>query len=508
MSSDAPLHSRQPAIARYLERTRAERALMRDNIPARPPGADVEASDPQQQIWLHAQIAGDTLAYNEPVTLRYEGDLNVSAVERGFNEIIRRHDAWRTVFEWRQNKLWQSVIPDFSIRIPMVDLRGERADRREQRAVELAAQDWGIPFDLTKLPLFRARLVRLADRDFRLYLTLHHIIFDGVSLYQVLLPELEICYAAFSMNRESSLEPVPVQYPDYCLYRQSHLGSQDTSIRYWEQRIGGELPELPLPLDRPRPPVRSFVGAMDPFTVSREIAQQVRAVGQLNGATSYMTYLAAFHLLLYHFTGQSDQVVGTVSSGRQHEQTERILGCFLNTVVLRVIIRPEASFVDLLMRVREATLEALIHELPFTMLLGRFAKHRTPGVSPLFQVMFTFEPPLLHAESDWRLSHMDVNTGTSKYDLHLELDDRQQGLTGRFMYPLDVFDASTIAGLKRKWTALLGLIATQPHTIVADLSRALNESGAGRPPITQGESEKRRAKLFWQFVRGRESAHG
>ena len=470
-------------LAQHLERTRGIRARTARTIPVRPPDSCVEASEAQQQVWLHAQLAGDIPLYNEPVTIHYKGNLDVAAFERSFNAVLGRHEAWRTFFEWRNGKFLQIVVPSLEVSIPFTDLRQEPAHRRERRALELATQDGIVPIDITRAPLFRARLVRLGDSEFRFYLTLHHMLFDGVSLYQIFLPELQANYRAFLQGTTAALEPLTAQYADWCLYQKQH--SDDTVIasrlKYWEELLRGDLPEIPLPLDRPRPPVRSFAGAHHPFSIPAETARKLKRIGEANRATAYMTLLAAFHVLLFQLTGQADQVIGSVTSTRAHPQTERLLGYFLNTILVRTRLEPSARFVDSLAHVREVTLEALDHEVPFSTLVSRFGKRRKPGTSPLFQVMFSMEPELPELDRCWGLTQMDVETNASKFDLYLELDDRPDALIGRFTYSTEVFDQATINQMSRQWAFLLDAIANNPDQTVLQLSQLPKQAETAAP---------------------------
>ena len=458
-------------LAQHLERARALKAQREHAIAARPAGLSVEASEAQQQVWLHARLAGTVPLYNEPITIYFTGSLNASVFERSFNEILRRHEAWRTSFEWRDGKLLQVVKPEIVVRIPFTDLRKEPARNREHRARELATQDATIPIDVAKAPLFRTRLVQLGDADYRFYLTLHHLLFDGVSLYQVFLPELQTSYRAFSEGREPSLSPVPVQYADACLYDQQHRDSAANSrhMRYWERQLAGDLPELNLPLDRSRPAVRNYSGAAESFSISLDVTQKLKTIGVTASATPYMTFLGAFHLLLFRITGQSDQIIGTVTSTRKYKETEHLLGYFLNTILIRVRFHASDTFRELLQRVRDTTIDALDNEVPFSAVLGRFAGRRNAGVNPLFQTMFLWAPRTPQTDPSWKLRQMEFDTGTAKFDFYVELDDREEGLAGRFTYSREVFDATTIAPWKGEWIALLSALAANPDQPIGQL---------------------------------------
>ncbi len=442
-------------------------------IPTRTGSGAAPLSYSQQQIWLHSQLAGDALIYNEPITIHRYGELDRQALTRSFLEIVRRHEAWRTTFEWKGDQPIQIVQPapsDFDI--PFVDLREIAAGEGESEAIRLATADALQPFDLAKGPMYRMRLVRLSDSEHRLFITLHHIIFDGVSLYRVLLPELETLYEAFARNESVSLAPLPIQYPDYAAWQRSSFKENSAEhLSFW-QRTCHDLPVLDLQTDHPRPASQTYAGAMETFQIPASTAAALRILSHEQGATPFMTMTAAFMALLHGYTGQEEIAIGGVSSGRHQKEVMNLLGCFLNTVVIRCGFSADLPFTEMLDRVRGATLEALSHdEVPFEMLVQQFASQRDPSRAPLVQALIVVEPPLDPLKAGWAFTHMDVETGTAKFDLQLGLDDRAEGLTGRFIYNTDLFERRTIELLKSRWLKLLDVIARAPSQRISELKR-------------------------------------
>ncbi|MDP9099122.1 MAG: condensation domain-containing protein, partial [Verrucomicrobiota bacterium] len=417
-------------------------------------------------------MAGDSLIYNEPITIHRYGELDRQALTRSFLEIVRRHEAWRTTFEWKGDQpvqIVQSAPSDFEI--PFVDLRETVAGEREPEAIRLATADALEPFDLAKGPMYRMRLVRLSDSEHRLFITLHHIIFDGVSLYRVLLPELQMLYEAFARNDPISLAPLPIQYSDYAVWQRTLKEMPTEHLSFW-RRICHDLPVLDLQTDHSRPTSQTFAGAMETFHIPASTAAALRILSHQQGATPFMTMTAAFMALLHGYTGQEEIAIGGVSSGRHHKETVNLLGCFLNTVVIRCGFSGDLPFTEMLNRVRSATLEALSHdEVPFEMLVQQFASQRDPSRAPLVQALIVVEPPLDPLKEGWAFTHMDVETGTAKFDLQLGLDDRAEGLTGRFIYNTDLFERRTIELLKSRWLKLLDMIARAPTQRISELKR-------------------------------------
>jgi aspartate racemase len=435
-------------------------------------------------MWLHSQLAGGYQIYNEPITIHRRGELNVSALERSFSEIVRRHEAWRTTFQWEGDEPVQMVHPaPAHIEIPMTDLRAH--PHPEQEGLRLATEDAHQPFDLTRGPMYRLRLVRLAEAEHRLYLTLHHIIFDGVSLYRVLLPELLAAYDAFARNESPALNELPIQYPDYAAWQRNSIKEiPPEQLSYWKT-VCDDLPVLDLKTDHPRPPTQTYAGATELFHISPATAAALRILSQEQGATLYMTMTAAFVALLHGDTGQEDIVVGGVSSGRHHQETMGLLGCFLNTVAIRCAFSKNLPFTELLAHARSAILGALSHdEVPFELLVQKLTRQRDPSRAPLVQALIVVEPPLEPLQEGWDFTHMDVDAGTAKFDLQLDLDNRAEGFSGRFVYNTDLFEPETIKLLKSRWLELLDRIAAAPTESVCELTSAAWRDAAElkRPP--------------------------
>ena len=441
------------------------------SIPKRRGSGPAPLSYGQQQIWVHSKFAGETLIYNEPVTIHRHGPLDVAALERSFTEIVRRHEAWRTTFEWKDDQAVQIVQPPPSrIEIPFTDLRSLPEAQREAEATRLATEDALRPFDLTRGPMYRPRLVRLGDAEHRLFITLHHIIFDGVSLYRVFLPELQALYDAFSRNEPASLAGLPVQYPDYAIWHRELVErAKPQELAYWK-KVLKDLPVLNLKTDHPRPQLQAYPGEMETLLISREVTDALKAISHEHGVTLFITVVAAFMTLLYRDTGQEDIVIGSVTDLRTHTELQGLMGFFLNTFVIRNRLSGDDPFTDLLARVKSSTLGALSNStIPFELLVREVLKQRNASRAPLFQVMISIEPPLAPLKDGWAFTQMDVDPGTAKFDLNLELDERPEGLIGRFIYSTALFERETIQALTSRWLSLLDRIAAAPSRRLRDL---------------------------------------
>ena len=465
--------ARRKLLQKYLCGGIAQTAAKPAPIPRRQEEVPAPLSYGQEQIWLHAQLALDLPLYNEPFTVHRAGPLDVKALESAFNEVICRHEAWRTTFPTVDGQPVQAVssAPP-ATELPMTDLRWLPKHKREAEALRLATEDARRPFDLALGPLLRAQLVRLDDEEYRLFLTLHHLIVDGQSMYRVFLPELRVLYEAFSTGKPSPLPDLPIQYADYAQWQRNSLQGRTLSehMRYWRQQLAGDLPVLQLPADRPRPRIQTFRGATQPFALPKTLIQALQGLGQQAGATLFMTLVAAFEVLLYRHSGQADVLIGSVTGERRRPEVEKVLGFFLNTVVLRTNLAGNPTFRELLSRVREVVLGALTHnEVPFEHLVRELQPKRDLSRSPMFQVLITFEPQLAFRESGWDLTPIDVETGATKFDLCLVLDDRPEGVIGRAIYNRDLFDTATIGRMLGHWQMLLVGIVADPEQRLDDL---------------------------------------
>jgi amino acid adenylation domain-containing protein len=451
-------------IAKYLSQK-----TQQDRIAPRGSSAPAPLSFPQQQIWLHSQMAPEVPLYNELVTIYRNGPLDVAILERCLTEIVRRHEAWRTTFDSQPE---QVVHPASGIKLPVLDLRKLPRPEQEVEALRIATEQTRQPFDLNLGPLVRATLLRLGETEFQLCLSLHHIIFDGLSIYRVLLPELVALYGAFSNGEPSPLPELPIQYADFALWQQKTLDERALSsqLAYWRKQLSGDPPALQLPTDHPRPSLQSFRGAAQPVRLSHTLSDALRQFSRKEGATLFMTLLASFATLLHRYSGQDDIIVGTVTAGRKPSQIDTLLGCFQNPLALRLNLGGNPSFVDLLRHSREVTLGALSNgDVPFGTVVNELHPDRDLSRNPLLQVLISLAPKAAAVESGWDVSQMRVDVGAAKFDVDLELDDRPEGIGGRFVYNTDLFDAATVARMVGHWETLLQGIVECPERPISVL---------------------------------------
>ena len=427
----------------------------------------------QQRLWFLDQLVPDAPIYNIPLAYRVTGQLNVAALEQSLGEIVRRHEALRTTFTAVDGQPIQVIAPEIDLRLPVVDLWEIPETERDADVQRLTTQEAQQPFDLTTGPLLRVKLLRLDEAEHVLLLTMHHIISDGWSL-NMLMRELTVLYEAFSTGKPASLPELPIQYADFALWQREWLSGAvlDSQLAYWKQQLGGELPVLELPTDRPRLPVQTYRGARQSFELSKDLTDALKALSRREGVTLFMTLLAAFKTLLYRYTGQEDVIVGVPIANRNRAEIEGLIGFFVNTLVLRSNLSGIPSFRELLGRVREVALGAYAHQdMPFEMLVEELQPERDMSYNPLFQVMFVLQNAPM---PDWEfsgltLSSLAVDSKTAKFDLSLSLTETEQGLIGVFGYNRDLFDEATIARTVGHLQILLEGVVADPDKRIYEL---------------------------------------
>jgi amino acid adenylation domain-containing protein len=466
-----------PTISSLGEKIEAARrdglGLQAPPILPRTQNENLPLSFAQQRLWFLDQLVPDAPIYNIPLAYRVMGRLNVGALDQSLGEIVRRHEALRTTFTAVDGQPIQVIAPEINLRLPVVDLQEIAETERDNEVQRLATQEAQQPFDLTIGPLLRVKLLRLDEAEHVLLLTMHHIVSDAWSL-GVLMRELGVLYEAFSTGNPASVPELPIQYADFAIWQREWLSGEvlESQLAYWKQQLGGELPALELPTDRPRPPVQTYRGARQSFELSKDLTDALKALSRREGVTLFMTLLAAFKTLLYRYTGQEDVVVGSPIANRNRAEIEGLIGFFVNTLVLRSDLGGTPSFRELLGRVREVALGAYAHQdMPFERLVEQLQPERDMSYNPLFQMMFVLQNAPV---PDWgfsglALSPLEVDSKTAKFDLALSLTETEQILIGAFEYNTDLFDGATIARMVGHWRILLEAVVADPDKRIYEL---------------------------------------
>jgi amino acid adenylation domain-containing protein len=432
-----------------------------------PGGVDVfPTSFAQQRLWLLDRMVATRSAYNVSRWMCLVGSLNVAALHRALNGVIARHGALRTHIGVEQGMPVQVIAPELHLDLEVRDLRALPATERVAEAGRQARISAHTPFELARGPLLRASLLRLADDEHWFLVTLHHIVTDGWSA-AVLGRELSLLYNAYHVNSSSPFPGLPLQYADYAVWQREYLQGDvlERQLAYWKPVLA-ELPVLNLPTDRERPEQADLRGGWLSFEIDATLTRQLRELGRREGATLFMTLLAAFTVLLHRYSGQDDVVVGVPTAGRTRPEFEQLIGFFVNTLVLRVDLRDAPTFAALLARVRRTALDAYAHQdLPFDKLVEQLAPKRDPSRHPLFQALFSLQST---SAVEWNFTGIETSrcsfTGdrTSEFDVAFVLTNVGSGLRCDVTYAAVLFDAATIERMAGHYRTLLGSIVAEP----------------------------------------------
>ena len=462
----------------------------------------------QERFWFLDQLAPGSPFYNQNIALRLDAPYPPALLERALNEIVRRHESLRTVFENVDGQPVQVVLPSLEVTVHVTDLSHLPEAEREAEAFRHATAEARAPFDLAQGPLLRVKLVGLGASDALLLLTLHHIVSDGWSI-GVLFREIATLCEAYERNAPSPLPPLALQYADYAVWQREWLRGEvlDTQLAWWRQQLHS-LPRLDLPLDHPRPELPSFQGAFHPVELPEHLVIVLRSLGQRDSTTLFMTLLTAFQIVLGRYAGQDDIVVGVPVANRDRAEVEALIGCFVNTLVMRADLSGNPTFREALRRVKESALGAQAHQgVPFEKLVQDLHPERDTSRNPLFQVTFQlFNPPSdVFSQSDFDMHPMLVQRGTANVDLAFDLYEIGDRVGGVIEYSTDIFDASTIERLAAHFIGLLESVAADPEAPLAahgllsedERRRVLDQfnATASRYPLHQ-----RIDQLFFQQV--------
>ena len=439
-------------------------------------GEPLPLSFAQLRLWFLDQFNPGSAAYNVPATVHLGGAIDLEAFERAIGEILRRHEALRTSFALVDDQPVQIIAPAQPARVAVHDLSDLAKTEREAEASRRITEEAQRPFNLSQAPLLRAQVLRLGAEEHVVLLTMHHIVSDGWSM-NILLREITTLYEAYLQGRPSPLPKLPIQYADYAVWQREWLVGEvlDKELGYWREQLGGAPAVLELPTDKPRPPVQSFRGSVLPLVADPELTQQVKRLCQHEKVTMFMTLLGVFDVLLYRYSGQRDFVVGTPIAGRKREETEPLIGFFLNTLALRTKIDPRETFRGFLGQIREVCLAAYAYQdLPFEKLVEELQPERNMSHSPFFQVMFilqtvTAQSQTTNGDGALRMTNLGSDSGTSKFDLTLSLVEGREIISGMFEYNLELYEMATIERMIGHFLTLLGGIAASPNQPIHSL---------------------------------------
>jgi natural product biosynthesis luciferase-like monooxygenase protein len=438
----------------------------------------------QKALWYLYQLAPQSAAYNLAIAARIRAELDASKLRRAFQTLIDRHSSLRTTFTIKESVPIQQIHEQMEVCWVEEDASACDWSTLSSRLVEESHR----PFNLEQGPLVRVMALRRSAHEYILLLVIHHIVTDFWSL-GIMAHELGTLYKGGNGDMTAPLAPLRFEYADYVSRQEAMLASSESERRwaYWQQQLGGRLPVLNLPTDRPRPRVQTFEGASHYFKVSEELIPQLKYLSQANSATIYMTLLATFQTLLHRLSNQEEILVGSPVTGRNSAEVANLIGYFINPVVLRADFSGNLRFDELLRRVRQTVLGAFAHQdYPFALLVERLQPARDLSRSPVFQAMFMFQQSHLREMAELasfalgesgallnlqglELESVSLGQRIAQFDLTLVMAEVGNRLEASFQYSTDLFDAVTIARFAEHFVTLLEATVAASNQPVSDL---------------------------------------
>ena len=488
MDRQAPLSEERRRLLELRLKGAAKTPVEVRGIPRRPAGQRPPLSAGQHQMWVVDQMAPGNPAYNIPFAYRIRGALDVGALEASINQIILRHESWRTTFCELDGNPVQEIHPECRLQIHITDLAHLPAAEREAKFCALASEEGARPFDLRRLPLIRVSLFALGGDEHVLLINLHHIICDAWSC-AIFARELTALYAAIQSGQPNPLPELAIQYGDYAQWQHGKCedAAMASHLAFWRGRLGGERAPLPVPGDRPRPARQSQRGGMRMRDLSPGLAAKVRDLAREEGVTLFILTLAAFKALLARYCGETDICIGSPIAQRPNVETEKLIGFFLNMLALRSDLSGDPSFRELLRRVRSTVLDAFQHQdVPFEKIVADLHASRDPNHQPIFQIAFVLLPSdgAVPSFAGATVVPLNVPVTTAKFELTLFVEETPGGMRAMMEYSTDQFDAATADRMLDSFELLLGGIVADP---AAPLSRL---------PIL-GATERQRILTEW-----------
>ncbi|MDB6121304.1 MAG: amino acid adenylation domain protein [Pedosphaera sp.] len=428
----------------------------------------------QERLWLLDQLEPNSPLYNIPMPARLRGPLDEAILQKALNGIVQRHEPLRTTFKVVDVEPVQVISPGRSFKTPERDLSKLPEGKREIEALHLLEVDAKKPFNLADDLMVRTQLIRLSSTEHILGVNIHHIAADGWSI-GIFYQELQALYDAFLRGEESPLPELTIQYADFGVWQRQWLQGPvlQKQLDYWRRQLAGAPALLELPLDKPRPAVQSYRGGRREFVLDRTLIRAFKELVNKESCTLFMGLLAVFKTLVLRYTGQTDIVVGSPIANRTRAETEGIIGCFSNTLVLRTNLSGTPNFREVLKRVRETTMDALVHQdLPFEKLVEALQPVRDPSYSPLFQLMFMLQnaPVSVSETGSLGLAPFEVVNGTTKFDVTLAVVEGSTGISGVVEYSSDLFKDETIERFVGHWQTLLKSIVATPEEPITRLT--------------------------------------
>ncbi|HEU5378445.1 MAG TPA: condensation domain-containing protein, partial [Ktedonobacteraceae bacterium] len=483
-----------PTIAALAQSLEQQNTKEVQNLVPLQPGVrpqNIPLAPAQQRFWFLDRMDPGSSAYNIPLALRITGSLSVEYCQQALNMLVQRHETLRTTITTLKGKPVQRISPQLEIPCRVSDLSHVSREMQEQTIMNALTEEGERPFKLATGPLIRALVLELSTTEHILLITMHHIITDGWS-FDVFLQEFCDLYSALVAGNPaplSALPALPIQYADFAIWQRQQLeqGMLALQLKYWKEQLA-EVPYLSLPLDGPQPDCPTAPLEAQRIELAPALSEAARLLSQREGVTLFMTLLALFQVVLSNWTGQEDIAVGTLVANRSRVEVEALIGCFINTLVLRTNLAGNPAFHDLLKRVQEMTLGAYAHQdTPFESIVNALRSAGQATQKPLYSAMFalhTMPWETAPALSGLEITPVDLRSKTARVDLMLSLSEENGRIHGAFEYNGDLFSRATIARLVRQYIQLLEVIVTDPGYTIQEL---MNQVDSVATPLLKSE---------------------
>lgn len=435
-------------------------------IEKRPQGAPT-LSFAQQRLWFLYQMDAQNSSYNIPIAIKAEGKFEMALFSQALQRIISRHETLRTRFTTVDGTAQLEIIKNVSLPLVITDLCS--VEDQSEVVQELIFKEARHLFKLDTAPLLRVHVLKLANESHIILLNMHHIISDGWSV-NVLFKEISLLYNALQTATEAKLPALPIQYSDFAWWQQNNRSLLEKQQTFWVENLKDAPPLLALPTDRPRPAVQTSNGAHYALDLGEKLSLELKAFNQKHNSTMFITLISAFRLLLSHYSGQKDILIGTPVANRNRKEIEPLIGFFVNTLVLRQILDFSHNFSTMVKNEKAHALQAFENQdMPFEKIVDALKIERHTSFSPLFQVMFAMQTTTeISAQTGaLELQFMDVENKISKFDLTLNIHEHSKRVTGDVEYNSDLFDAATIERFVAQFKTLLNGLLHAPERAVA-----------------------------------------
>ncbi|MGA7217010.1 MAG: cytochrome P450 [Candidatus Sulfotelmatobacter sp.] len=475
--------TRNRLLAKYLSSRAGQASPSEAKISKRPAGTVIPLSLSQEEIVRHeTRVPGTWPLYNECINLSMDGPLDVAVLERSFAEILRRHEIWRSTFESVNGQFVQVVHPAAHVKFPVLDLSSLAPADREAEVERHVGALARLPFQLQRGPMLRPTLVRFDDTHHRLYVVAHQIVLDGMSVYQIFPTELAALYRAFSSGKPSPLTELQFQYDDFAHWQREWVSSEGSKqIGYWRKQLDGKVLPLSWPGDAGRPLGETFKGALQLFTLPQALGRNLKKTSHQENSTLFLTLLSAFAILLRRYTDQEDLVVGTLSpSGRKRAEFQGLLGHFLNPVALRLNLKNDPTFRELVAQAREVMCGAMGNDdVPVETVARELVAGGRAGENPFFKVAISMQPPMPKLDVPWRVTTMDIDSGGSPWNFYLAFVEQDDQILGRAQYNPALLDAASVTRTIQDFQSILEASIDNPGRRMSQLD-SMELSGAPR----------------------------